>query len=108
VIVQATGADVILFEAGMGTVRNLSLRQVGGGDWYGVAISQGRLFLEYCDITSLSMACIVIYGNADPTVRRNRIHDSKEGSGVVVHENGRGTLEDNDIFGNAIAGITVS
>jgi F-box protein 11 len=39
-------------------------------------------------------------------VRRNRIHDGKEG-GVVVYQKGRGTIEDNDIFANGKAGVTV-
>lgn len=36
---------------------------------------------------------------ADPTVRRNRIHDGKQ-AGIFVYENGRGTFEDNDVFAN--------
>ncbi len=43
-----------------------------------------------------------IKARGDPVLRRNRIHDGKQ-SGVLVYEQGRGTLEDNDIFGNALS-----
>ena len=41
---------------------------------------------------------------SNPTLRRNRIHEGENG-GVFVQENGQGTLEDNDIFSNAPAGV---
>jgi F-box protein 11 len=34
------------------------------------------------------------------------VHDSAQ-SGIFVYEQGRGTIEDNDTFGNASAGISV-
>jgi parallel beta-helix repeat protein len=106
VVVQATGKNVILFKTTMGRVTNLTLQQMGDGQWYAVDIAQGRLELEGCDITSQSLACVAIHNGADPRLRRNRIHDGKQ-SGVVVHENGQGTLEDNDIFGNASGGVVI-
>jgi parallel beta-helix repeat protein len=106
IVVQATGKNALLFKTTMGRVMNLTLRQVGGGAWFGVDIVQGRLELEGCDITSQSMSCIAIHGGADPLLRRNRIHDGKQ-AGVYVYENGQGTLEDNDIFGNAYAGVAI-
>ena len=53
---------------------------------------QGRLFIEDCDITSRSLACVAISGGADPRLLRNQIHGSKQ-SGVLVYDNGLGTLE---------------
>ena len=41
----------------------------------------------------------------DPALRRNQIHDNK--GGVHVHEGGLGTLEDNDIAGNAYSGVAI-
>ena len=82
------------------------ISQTGGDKWYAVDISQGRLDLEGCDITSTSNACVAIHGGADPRLRRNRIHDGKQG-GVFVYENGLGTLEDNEIFGNAYSGVQI-
>jgi len=106
ITVQATGSDVILFATTMGRVVNMTLRQLGGGNWFAVDIRQGRLELEDCDISSQSLACVAIHGGADPRLRRNRIHDGKQG-GVWVYDNGQGTLEDNDIFGNALSGIEI-
>ena len=104
VVVEARGKDVLLFRTTMGRVVNLTLRQVGSGDRYGVDIAQGRLELDGCNITSQSLACVVIRDGADPRLRHNRIHSGK--MGVFVFD-GRGVLEDNDIFGNAGAGVAI-
>lgn len=106
IVIEATGKSVILFQCSMGRVANLTLRQVGGGNWFGVDIAQGRLDLEECDITSQSLSCVAIHDRADPRLRRNIIHDGEE-SGVYVYANGMGTLEDNEIFRNASDGISI-
>jgi F-box protein 11 len=106
VVVEAAGINTLLFKTTMGRVTNLTLRQMGGGNWYGVDIAQGRLELEDCDITSQSSACVAIHGGADPRLRRNRIHDGKHIS-VFVYDNGQGVLEDNDIFSN-IGGVVIT
>jgi parallel beta-helix repeat protein len=72
-----------------------------------VDITQGRLDLEGCEISSQSFACVVIRDGADPRLRRNKIHDGKQG-GVLVFDSGLGTLEDNDITGNARSGVEVT
>jgi len=105
VVVQASGNNVILFQTTMGRVTNLTLRQTGGGNWYAIDISQGRLELEDCDITSQSLACVAIHNGADPRLRRNRIHNGDD-SGVYVYANGLGTLEDNDISSN-VRGVQI-
>ena len=103
--IQARAANVLKFQASIGRVANLTLRQAeGNGDWYGVDISQGRLDLEGCDISSQSNACVAIRNGADPRLRRNKIHDGKH-CGVYVLEGGLGTLEDNDITGNILSGV---
>ena len=106
ITVQASGADAIHFSTTMGRVSNLTLRQIGGGNWYGVDVEQGRLDLEDCDVSSESLACVAIRNHADPRIRRNRIHDGKQ-DGVMVLESGQGILEDNDIFGNALSGVEI-
>jgi F-box protein 11 len=106
--IRARGADALRFRASIGRVANLTLRQAGGeGDWFGVDITQGRLDLEGCDISSQSVACVAIRNGADPRLRRNQIHDGKQ-SGVFVYDNGLGTLEDNDITGNTLAGVSIT
>ncbi len=106
VVIEATGANVILFKANMGRVANLTLRQAGGEAFYGVDITQGRLDLEGCDITSQGLTCVAIHGGADPRLRRNVIHNGEQ-AGVAVFGNAQGTLEDNDIFGNTLSGVYI-
>jgi parallel beta-helix repeat protein len=108
IVVRARSANALLFRASIGRVANLTLHQAGGkGNWFGVDITQGRLDLEGCDISSQTTTCVAIHNGADPRLRRNQIHDSKEG-GVYVYENGLGTLEDNDITANTLAGVTIT
>lgn len=106
IVIQAAGKDVILFEADKGRIANLTLRQMGKGDWYGIDIARGHLELEDCDISSKSLACIAIHDGADPIIRRNIIHGSKQG-GVSIYDNGLGTLEENEIFGNKFFGVEI-
>jgi parallel beta-helix repeat protein len=107
VIIEAKGKNVVLFKTSMGRIGNVTLRQTGGeGTWFGVDIAQGRLHLEGCDITSQSIACVGIHAGADPRLLRNHIHDGKD-VGVMVYDNGQGTLEDNDIFANTFAGVQI-
>ncbi|HEX4959429.1 MAG TPA: right-handed parallel beta-helix repeat-containing protein [Thermoanaerobaculia bacterium] len=106
IVVQAAGKSVLVFQTSMGRVKNLTLRQVGERR-FAVYITQGRLELEDCDITSQNSTCVAISGDADPLLRRNRIHDGKF-SGVSISDHGRGTLVDNEIFGNGLWGIEVS
>ena len=106
--IQGRGADAILFRANIGRISNLTLRQVGGeGVWYGVDITQGRLELEGCDISSENSVCVGIHGGADPRLRGNRIHGGHD-SGVLVYGDGLGTLEDNEITGNNTQGVAIT
>jgi F-box protein 11 len=107
VVIEAKGKNVVLFQATMGRITNVTLRQTGGRqERYCVDIAQGRLDLEGCDITSQSSACVAIHAGADPRLRRNVIHDAKL-VGVLVSDNGQGTLEDNDIFANRLSGVEI-
>ena len=106
VVIEVADRDVILFQATMGRIANVTLRQLGG-EFDAVDITRGRFDLEDCDITSQGLSCVAIHSGADPRLRRNRLHHSQE-SGVAVFEGGRGTLEDNDIFANALAGVSIS
>ena len=106
VVIEATGQSTVLFQATMARIANLSLRQTGEGDWFCIDISQGRLDLEGCDLTSQGIACVAIRDGADPRLRRNRIHDGKR-VGVMVYRNGQGTLEDNEIFANGAGGAQI-
>jgi F-box protein 11 len=107
IVIEAQDQDVVLFRSSMGRIANLTLRQAGGDKWYGVDITQGRLDLEDCAISSQSLAGIAIHDGADPRIRRNRIHDGAS-DGVIAYENGLGTLEDNEIVGHAQLGVAIS
>ena len=104
----ARDTHAVVFQADKSRIANLTLRQTGGeGTWYGVDITRGRLELEGCHITSQSSACVAIHDGANPRLRGNRISHGKQ-SGVYVHDNGLGTLEDNDITANARAGVEIT
>ena len=104
IVVEAEGQETVLFRATMGRVANFTLRQRDDGDC--VAIAQGRLILEDCDITSHGNNGVAIHGGADPLILRNRIHGCGE-AGIHVYKSGKGTIEDNDVFGNARAGVVI-
>jgi parallel beta-helix repeat protein len=107
IVIRARGTEALLFKASMGRVANLTLHQAGGeGGWFGVDITQGRLDLEGCDISSQSLSGVAIRDGADPRLRRNRLHGSEQ-AGVLVLNGGLGTLEDNDITGNRYAGVQI-
>ena len=106
--IRSRNSPVLVFQASIGRVANLTLRQAGGNSaWYGVDITQGRLELEGCDISSQGGACVAIHDGADPRLRRNKIHDSNMGGGVFVYDGGLGTLEDNEITGNTFSGVEI-
>jgi hypothetical protein len=98
--------NAIRFQANIGRVSNLTIRQEGPGKWFAVDILQGRLDLQGCDISSKSVSCVAIRGNADPRLRNNRIHSGAE-AGVFVGDQASGTLEDNEICWNVLAGVHV-
>lgn len=104
--IRAYQTSALMFQASIGRVTNLTLRQTEGAQAYAVKIVQGRLELEGCDISSQSLAAVAIRDGADPRLRRNRIHGSKQ-AGVFVLDGGLGTLEDNEITGNAFAGVEI-
>ena len=107
IVIEADGKPAVLFKAAVGRIANLTLRQGSSSQKNCVNITQGRLDLEDCDISSQGGLCVAIYGSADPRLRRNRIHDGKT-AGVLICENGQGTLEDNEIFANAYCGVLIS
>jgi parallel beta-helix repeat protein len=107
VIVQAHGANALAFRTTLGRIVNITLRQLGGGDYFAVDIVQGRLNIEGCHIESVSLAGISVHGTeADPVIRNNRIRGCLK-SGVVMFDHARGTLEENDIAENNGFGVVI-
>jgi F-box protein 11 len=107
VLVVASGARVLSFRAASGLIRNLTLRQVGGGDFHCVDISQGRLAIEDCRIEGLGAPCVYIHEGADPVLRRNHIRGGMR-AGVSIATQARGTLEDNDIGHHRWAAVQIA
>lgn len=104
---RVRGSDAVVFATTLGRIANLTIHQVAGeGDYVAVDIAQGRLDLEDCDILSASLSGVLIRGGADPRLRRNVIHGSKN-HGVVVMEGSFGTFEDNHIRDNTMAGVVI-
>ena len=105
IIVEAEEGSVLDFRTTMGRVSNLTLRQ-NGGNVYCVDIAQGRLEMEGCDITSQGLSCVGVHDGADPRLKGNIIHGGIS-FGVHVYENGKGTIEDNEMVGNKISGVAI-
>jgi parallel beta-helix repeat protein len=118
IIIEAKGDDVIRFFAQQGTLRNLTLRLTGRTQsglvqkilgkktCYTMDIAAGELLVDGCDVSSDVGTVIAVRSGANPTIRNSRIHDGGE-AGVFVYEGGEGEFEENDIFGNMLAGVVV-
>jgi hypothetical protein len=110
VVLEAVASSCLRMATEYAVVRRLVLRGragLGTRSVFAVDIPRGQLILEDCDISSRSLACIAVHGErAAPIVRRCRIHEA-QGSGIFVHDGGGGTVEECEIYGNALAGIEV-
>jgi len=73
----------------------------------GVYIPQGKLVLEYCDITCDSLSCIQINNkDTQAIIRHCKIHDGKD-VGIFILDQATAQIEDCEIVGNDYAGIEV-
>ena len=54
VVVEVSGADAVWFQGGDGRLANMTLRQMGGGNWFGIDISGGSPTLEKMRIDACS------------------------------------------------------
>ena len=62
--------------------------------------------LEHNEIFDNAMAGVWIKTDSNPTLRRNKIYDGRDG-GVCIFNGGKGVLEENDIFRNAQVSVVV-
>jgi parallel beta-helix repeat protein len=106
VVIRAKGAQTILFKAVNGVISNMMIEQNGGGDWFGMDISEGCLELRGCDITSDSLSCIGVHNDAYPKLIGNKIHNGKQ-SGIYIYGDAEGLIDGNDIYGNTLSGILI-
>jgi F-box protein 11 len=111
VAVESSQAECVLMMTARAAVRKLVLRGRAGQEhklYHTVKITEGKLTLEDCDITCDSLACVAIHGSGtDPVLRRCQIYGGAQ-SGVLIQGNGRGLLEDCDIYGNAEHNVKVT
>lgn len=110
IIIESTDASCLLIQTDNAEVRGLTLRCRAGQQnkqYFAVNIPQGQAILADCDITSDSLSSVAIHGStANPTIQKCQIHDSKQ-SGIYIYDNGRGIIEDCDIFRNTTTEITI-
>jgi F-box protein 11 len=107
VVIQCKAASAVQFHTGMGRLSNLSIRQLASDKVRSaVTISQGRVEIDGCDITSRSGTCITISAGAAPAIRRCSIHSSPK-SGIFVTTDAEPTIEDCDIYGNSFSGVSI-
>jgi parallel beta-helix repeat protein len=66
---------------------------------------KGQGIVEDCDIFANTLAGLEIKEEANPTIRRCKIHDNA--AGISVHTKGQGIVEDCDIFANTLSGVQI-
>ena len=108
IVVEATDAHAVTVTAGRAVVRNLTVRAVGTKVSFGaVSVQRGRVVIEGCDLTSATGSVVYISGkDSAPVIRDCSIRDGKH-CGVLVYEQGQGTIEKCVISGNAGQGVAI-
>lgn len=106
VVIESNEATTVKFQASMGRLSNLVLRQISAKQYFCIDILQGRLDIDGCDISSKGFSGVSIRAGASPQLRRNKIHSCGQ-AGILIRENSSGTFEDNEIFGNLYSNLAV-
>jgi F-box protein 11 len=105
-VLEARDAEVVHFQSAGGRLENLVVRQLGAGQHCGVFVDAGYVEVERCDVTSATGSCIAVIG-ASAMITGCSLHDSA-GNAIYVSDDGGGTIEDNEIYGNALPCIFVT
>ena len=107
IIIIGSDKSAISSTAKQARLQNLTLKQEGSGNNPCIDISSGGIHIEECDISGKQDDCIAIHGaQSVPIVKNNQIHSAKN-YGIYVYENGKGTIENSNIFKNRIHGIEI-
>lgn len=111
VIIDSALADCIQMKAETASVRGLVLhgRAIPKDEncFATVNIFSGELMIEDCEIISDLGMCVSIRGaNSNPLIRNCKVHHGKIG-GIFAWEDGRGIIEECDIFSNSNLGIGI-
>ena len=108
ILIESVSKPVLSFRAIKGVVRNLTLRQTGGGCECSIDISAGSLLLENCDISGQSDAVVRIHNaGTRAQLKGNIIHDCT-GAGVVVCASAAPLISNNDICAHQLDGLVIS
>ncbi len=108
VVIESRSGPCLRFDAEFGSLSRVTLRYRGFDLADCLLIVRGRLWVEDADLTSRTGSVISVLGEGTaPTVRRCRIHGGRD-AGILVWRGAAGRYEDNDIFGNELAGIAVT
>jgi len=90
-----------------GSITNLTLKKNDKGKYCAVLVDSGGVTIERCDITSDSLACLIIKGSSsNPKIINNHIHHSKQ-AGISIHSKAQALIQHNLIFNNTSNGIEV-
>jgi F-box protein 11 len=107
IILEASGTSVLIWTAKAGSVENVTIRQLGDGQWDAIDVADGEVEIHACDITSWGRAGVAIHSSR-ATLEGCHVHDCRQGPGVFISENGRGIVENNRITENRQSGIQVT
>jgi len=110
IVLTASDSDVVSFQTTIGRIANVTIRQAQAKPdrpgYLGMAISQGRLILENCELFGTALYVIGVRGGSDPQITHNKIaSENDEGCGILVSSS-RGLIENNEINTNGF-GIAV-
>jgi hypothetical protein len=110
IIIEGKDGPCLEMRADYAVVRGLTMRGrtgKGGRPCPAVAVGQGQLLLESCDLASDSLAAVAVRGaKADPVLRHCRIHDG-QAAGLLFSDGAEGVVEDCEIFANGLAGVEI-
>ncbi len=89
------------------TLNDLTISQRGSGRWFAIHCGGGSPKIIKCDCNRATSSVIGICGESTPTITGCKIRGSEHGCGVIVFQGGKGEINENEIFQNAMSGIEV-
>lgn len=111
IVFESSESHALEMQTSHATIRGLTIRCRAGTSkqsYHALAIAQGQLMVENCDLTSKAGACAAIQGeNTNPTLRYCTLHDSSE-HGILVSKDAWGTFEHCDIFASSWAAVCIA
>lgn len=107
IMVEVRGAHAISLVAEKATVRGLTVRVVGSGNYCAVAVGQGKALVEDCDISASDGPCIRISGSATSPIFRGCEVRNGRSDGVLFQDGALGEVDACVIYGSGMSGIAI-